>query len=301
MSNKPVWGFNAFASLMADAFIENTELEGGHIANSAGLMGFLIQRLAKEGSQGVQELSLFSAEDRQTLLKGCALLKQCSDLAAVEVKKIDQLGQLLMQWNTQIGNLPIGQPMLVPGGWTGTTSVASVLHVVIKTEEGIFSFVTCNAGAGLRYHPSSGESPPNLKFKTCLRIDNIPLERFSDLGFWTLLFSQWMKQPASEYHREEVLYDVLLPWLSGKQTLNEAMVETANDPYAEWRFPQCSNSSPWRCVVEGMRYSFRMMGLSTEQLDQLDFALRSEMMRKVFEDLQKNTIGRGSAAYAFIR
>lgn len=47
------------------------------------------------------------------------------------------------------------------------------------------------------------------------------------------------QDPASEYHRVEVLYDVLLPWVSGK-LLPEALVETKDDVCADWRTPQRS-------------------------------------------------------------
>lgn len=37
------------------------------------------------------------------------------------------------------------------------------------------------------------------------------------MGFWALLFGLlYNDDPASKYHRVEVLYDVLLPWLTGK-------------------------------------------------------------------------------------
>lgn len=63
--------------------------------------------------------------------------------------------------------------------------------------------------AGLEYHQQiatdSNDTPPNHKYKICLKIGDIPGSRIKDLGFWSLLFSLWMKDPPSEYHRVEVI------------------------------------------------------------------------------------------------
>ena len=82
--------------------------------------------------------------------------------------------------------------------------------------------MTCNSGSGLEYHPSSAcaasSTPSKMKYRTCLRVEDIPGSRMKDLGFWTVMFSLWMKpnnpKLLSEYNRVEVLYDVLLPWLA---------------------------------------------------------------------------------------
>lgn len=103
------------------------------------------------------------------------------------------------------------------------------------------SVVTCNSGPeGLNYHAASARRNPKMQYKTSLRLDGIPKERVTDPAFWTIAFSQWMKMPPSEYHRAEVLYDVLLPWLAGGRVLPEAMAETIDDKYADWRSPQVS-------------------------------------------------------------
>ena len=65
----------------------------------------------------------------------------------------------------------------------------------------------------------------------------------ADKAFWTLALTQWLKQPPSEYHRAEVLYDVLLPWLAGT-TLPQAVASAAQDPAALWVSPQVRAASP---------------------------------------------------------
>lgn len=49
--------------------------------------------------------------------------------------------------------------------------------------------------------------PPKLRYRTALRIEDVPAERMADKGFWALLLSQWMKPNdpnlMSEYNRVE--------------------------------------------------------------------------------------------------
>lgn len=50
-------------------------------------------------------------------------------------------------------------------------------------------------------------------------------------------------QPQSEYHRVEVLYDCLLPWLADR-LLPEAILDTAMaDPGADYRTPARAGAS----------------------------------------------------------
>ena len=100
-----------------------------------------------------------------------------------------------------------------------------------------FSVVVCNSGDGLQYHPSNPEDMPKIKYRTSIRLNDIHEDRISDKAFWAMALSQWLKSPASEYHRVEVLYDVMLPWLA-QRLLPEAIAESAADPCAAWRSPQ---------------------------------------------------------------
>lgn len=44
-------------------------------------------------------------------------------------------------------------------------------------------------------------------------------------------------QPGSEYHRVEVLYDCLLPWLADRLLPEAILDSTMNDPGADYRTP----------------------------------------------------------------
>jgi hypothetical protein len=107
-----------------------------------------------------------------------------------------------------------------------------------------FSFVTCNRGEGSQYHPSSASlcanskegaesTAPKLKYRASVKIDNIPGEKMLDSSFWMMLLSQFMKGEPCEYHRVEVVYDVLLPWLMDTTCglLPDGLNKADSDPY----------------------------------------------------------------------
>jgi thiol-disulfide isomerase/thioredoxin len=223
-------------------------------------------------------------------IQGRELLKAATDTsvsARKEVKDAKTFTTFLEAWHVKLDALAAGEMLLVQGGWTGLTTSSTVMHIVECTGDATFSFVTCNSGSGLSYHPSSpAADAPKLKQKTCIRLDNVPSERMLDPAFWCMLFTLWVKDPPSEFHRVEVVYDVLLPWLAGK-LLPAALAETGGDAYAEWRTPERSNTSSTKSVIEALRYMYRRLGLSTEQLKQLMFNVRREMVARAGVDLMR--------------
>ena len=217
--------------------------------------------------------SEFSAAELLLLRQGMQLLQQCEEIAAIgaqifekQEKEPGKILQVLRElWMPRLEALkPCGddgrvdsseQFLLVPGGWNGSDQGSStVMHIVERTGPDEDSFVTCNTGPGLEYHPSDASCPPKLRYKTCIRLDNIPRERMEDAGFWTMMFTLWMRAPPSPMHRVEMLYDVLLPWLAGA-TLPAQLARTAEDKCSAWRTPQRSGTSAWRAVAESLRYA----------------------------------------------
>ena len=175
----------------------------------------------------------------------------------------------------KIKALPFGEIMMVPGGWSGATTRGTVMHLIEKTQntagEAAFAFVTCNSGEGLEYHPSAPDSDitsGKVKYKTCLRISGIPLEKISDSAFWMTLLAQRLKQPPGEYQRSEILYDALLPWLAGDRVLPNVLANEPDDPFADYRTPARSGTSHYYSCWEAVRYICLWNGLTKEQMKQ---------------------------------
>ena len=152
------------------------------------------------------------------------MLKEAIPMAYVpdQLKSGEDYGKFVSTLTKRIRDMNQGETMMIPGGWNGSDTVGCVIHLIERTGSSEFSFVTCNAGGnpGLEYHPSRSHHDGDevkLKYKTCLRMNKIPLERMCDVAWWSVLMAQWMRagQSAGENQRAEVLYDVLLPFLGG--------------------------------------------------------------------------------------
>ncbi|CAJ1327073.1 unnamed protein product [Effrenium voratum] len=119
-----------------------------------------------------------------------------------------------------------------------------------------YSVAVCNRGPGaLEFHPSrlvpkEGPGGPKLKILATLRFEQVPRARACDPGFWALAFAQWVPG-ATEYHRAEVLYDVLLPWLAGGR-ISECLATEARFSRV-WRTPCRSNTACMKNLLEALR------------------------------------------------
>eukprot|EP00667_Euglena_gracilis_P007756 EG_transcript_7840 len=306
----PVWRSAPYAALLADPFLEGSGLPASHMVEGMRLLGRLLGRVNRLQALAPtlepkphRLLSTFALPDYQTLAEGQRLLKACLDFteAAAQAVKPDEIQQVVEEWTARVAALDVGRVLLAPGGWLGMAQAGTVLHIIERVSATKFAFVTCNSGSGLKYHPSrpttSANSAPKLRYRTALRIEDVPAERMADKGFWALLLSQWMKPNdpnlMSEYNRVEVLYDVLLPWLAeapashpgSTRLLSQALLDTEGDPRADWRSPSRSSSSSTRSLLEGLRYVYRHLGLAPAQLKQLHYVLRWELLQQTGEDL----------------
>lgn len=217
----PFWRFPTYAALLAEPYVEATELENGNISLSLKVLEITLTKILQKVSQhGVQSvgLDLFTQDHLRLLASGLQLIHDCGEVAeaAISAEKPEEVMTLLQQFVEKIEKLEIGKQMLIPGGWNHLQSVGSVLFIVERTAE-TYTVVLCNSGQGLEYHPSSGSdtaaTPPKIKYRTSLRFEGIAPRKISDIAFWSTMFSLWVKKEPSEYHRHEVIYDVLLPWL----------------------------------------------------------------------------------------
>ena len=301
MSRKPphFWRLSPFISLFSDPYIEGTELEGGNIAISLLIVEFILKRfLSKVKQNGLDNsgLTSFSIPDFDKIENLRKAIESCTAIAtqATESENAEDLMKIVLPFIETIKLLPENGYLLAPGGWVGLTSQGSVLYIIQKTSDSLYSFIICNSGSGLEYHPScasdNDNTPPKMKYKTSMKIEHIPIERITDIGFWLIMFTLWVKQ-GSEYHRVEVIYDVLLPWLAAtnqngiQRLLPEALLQTAQNPYSQWKTPQRSGTSSFRCVWHGMTYLLRTFNLSVVQQKQLTYLLRAEFLYKSIEEL----------------
>src|SRR6056297_3083051 len=152
--------------MCAEPFIDNTELEMGHVAQSASLLGFLLNKMISDRrSRG--RLDLFRDADLLILGKGMRLLKPCIELSTAEIKDTSAFQDLLLKVVKGIEDMAPGETLLLPGGWDGNAGGSTVVHLIERPSVDSYAFVTCNAGQGLAYHVSAPAESPKMKYKTC--------------------------------------------------------------------------------------------------------------------------------------
>jgi len=270
-----IWELGPFTALLADPFVEdNGQATVSSLTTSCAVLEMILHE-----SQRMQ------AWKDSPLLPHLVFLRKLSATEAPDVSKFKDFITLFM---TQLKELPKGEIMFIPGGWLGSTTLAELVFIAEHKQSGAFDLVICNAGMGLNYHPSRimEEDPTKVKYQTCWRLEDIPAERFLDTAFWETFHLQWMK--PSEFHRVEVLYDVLFPWLYGEPTLSGALDKAASDETAEWRTMQrAGSSSAWRSLMEAVRYFLRKYyGADIGELKRFKTLLKCEALVLALSDME---------------
>ena len=55
-----------------------------------------------------------------------------------------------------VTNLPVGEELVVVGGWISVSGGHAVVYVVERLSESKHGFVVCNTGDGATWHPAAG-------------------------------------------------------------------------------------------------------------------------------------------------
>jgi thiol-disulfide isomerase/thioredoxin len=284
----PIWQLPSFSSLFASSVVGGTALDGGHVVDSANALLFSLTAIVDQATDATSQSSkAFAPQDTAILTQLITHLQAYRTLAATNIKESTEFLPFLSEFTTLLDNLAPNALLLIPGGWDGKNDAGSLTYIVERTGDDTYSFVTCNGGcAGIEYHPSSSNAHGKLKFKTCIRVDKIAGPKIKDKAFWSTMFSLWLKKPAGEYQRGEVIYDVLLPWLAGG-LLPEALALTTQDPRAQWRTPcKSSGSATYKSLWESIRYLGLHLGLAPSTLKQLSFCIRQTLLDTVGRDLE---------------
>ncbi|KAJ0406964.1 hypothetical protein P43SY_005197 [Pythium insidiosum] len=236
------WHAPAFLAHFGDPYLRATPFEFG--GNPQALLATLgAVAAALEASENQDDRLPFVLSGPQAAFVRDVLLpqlRQCREWTekGLKVQDAKQLQTFLHEWRAFLHAIPLRTPTLIPGGYVGNESSHSMLYVLEKTGEELYSFTVCNKGPGAEmYHRSTVDDPSTspdgsgnkcekIRVQPFVQITQIPAARCLDMAFWTLLFSLWVRKPASEYHRVEVIYDVLLPWLAGDRLLPLAMEDT---------------------------------------------------------------------------
>lgn len=308
-SSSGVWRNAAFLGMFGDPYLRMTPYEyGGHPQALMGTLDVLSQLFSETVAGADEDPVKFPLSSEQAHFLTQTLvpqLQQCKTWVenGAKLSEASELPPFLEAWKAFLLQLQIEEPTIVPGGFASNTT-HTIMYILEKTSEDAYSFTVCNKGPGAElYHPakpqttslaSDGNTCDKIRVQSCVQISAIPKHRFLDMAFWTLLLSQWVRKPPSEYHRAETLYDVLLPWLAGDRLLPLAFEEAEQSP--AWQSGalgaghtlQRSNLGFCKSVVEAVRYMCLYKGgFSPEQVKySLLYKLRYRMYQRIVTDLE---------------
>nr|CCA25882.1 hypothetical protein ALNC14_120260 [Albugo laibachii Nc14] len=261
-----IWNHPAFLGVFGDPYLRHTALERSGCPLSCHQSINLICELLTARDPIDSEMDLLLNTFQQAIIDNSLIpkLKSCSQwiLKAHNVTDSISFTQFLQDWHTYMLQIEPGDSILIPAGYNQKDQKSHLIFFVIQrvhksTSKGNYQLTVCNKGPGAdMYHsiriPADGACD-KLKVKSCITIQNITGERMLNPTFWALVFSLWMKRAASEYHRVEVLYDVLLPWLSGDSLL-PIDIQDLDDGNCEFHSIQRSDLGYFTSLIEAIRY-----------------------------------------------
>jgi Protein of unknown function (DUF3638)/Protein of unknown function (DUF3645) len=289
----PVWRDRAFSGVFGDAFVRNTELEGGFVAPSIKTLLFTLEKLLEQHSDWLTTEPNLDALQRvvEIMRVSSELANEAHEARDIDMKSSDEQKSkamfcFLLYFRTRIDNMADGDVLMVPSGWISTSFGHAIMCIIFKHSDDNYSFSISNTGGGLMYHPSATHRYPKETFRTSLIIDNIPASRMCNDGFWMLFWNLQFIQ--SERHDEKMLYEVLFPYLAGGKSMAEIAVDCeSNAASNEWRTPQRAGSCYFKSVLEAFRFLLRSVGLSKVQAKQIAFATRYQMLSMAHTDLSR--------------
>lgn len=278
MSTVPVWRTGAFAGEFGDAYIKNTNLEGGQTGPSIITLNRIIRSFVKP-----DECSALGDDYGK-------IENLCRDLDwAAEIDRSgdpESFTNVLDNITVRIKSLRERQRLLVPGGWATRTKGNHAIFYVVEclTEGEMFSMTVCNTGQGIFYHPMKGGGSDigvKPKVKTAMHFENIPIDRMGSADVWYMILRQ--KFNPSDCNGEKIVYEVILPHLAGRP-LHDA-VDVDLEKSGHWETAQRSGTCFYRCILSVMRYAMKCDGFTQRQQKEFFYWIRVGFLKAIEFDL----------------
>lgn len=286
-----VWRSGAFAGQFGDAFIQDTDLEGGQVAPSIEYLSEICEThlLATRRT----ELTMFNDKEMVLLHTIIADLKQAAQrdriLDGIRAKRgqsgLDNatFAKLLQSFVTELASLAPGQRLVVSGGWSGESGGHAIMHCVERENDGTYAIVTFNTGEGVGHHPSMKEAYPKEKSKCAMRFTGITPKRMLDPSIWYLFFN--IKVTGKKENVPAMIYDVVLPFLNNGQPIGES-VDRDLDTSGWWESQQLAGTCYYRCILCSIRYLMKKDGFTQTQQKQLFVHIRASFLDQIVKELE---------------
>ena len=181
----PMWCSKAFFGTFGDNFVMSTDLEGGQTEQSIPEMIEVAEEIISK-LKGSEALSLFDDNDLSTYRKVLGKLSKSPNTSFRGDHTSKSFSNYLKARADQVKALEVEDFCIWCGGWSGTNGGHAIMYIVERTSETEVSFIVCNTGQGVGYHPGVGSD--KIKRHTCMRLNNIPLEKITDTVWLYFLF-----------------------------------------------------------------------------------------------------------------
>lgn len=285
---RPMWVAPAFIASFGDAFIQNTVLEGSsNLAWSYTVMNFALQRMIKNplvlsDNFGLDYNARVGLSDTLHILQQSAAAFKLM-LRMLKTPSESQLLSFLRKLKKLIQGVNKGETLLLPA----LVERQELIIILERTTDRLFrvTIVNTDAFGGLSFHAASvADSMPEILFRTCMVLNDVPKKNVLDDVFWMALYNM-----AINIHQGDTVkfYDVLVPFLTGKP-LEVSLVESERcsqgqtaDPskissvdtekpaeissFGAWRHPQRSQTAYVRCIFEALYFLLRRRGVTDIQ------------------------------------
>eukprot|EP00658_Telonema_sp_P-2_P010324 TRINITY_DN13891_c0_g1_i1.p1 TRINITY_DN13891_c0_g1~~TRINITY_DN13891_c0_g1_i1.p1 ORF type:complete len:1462 (-),score=417.56 TRINITY_DN13891_c0_g1_i1:67-4452(-) len=285
----PIWRQSAFAGQFGDAFIKNTQLEGGQIGPAVKTLLELTRPVVDKA----EDMVGFQDSDKPALNKVLDSLQQLADIDDLLGKikgtssgiEYTEWAGLVKQFSDMAKNLQVGERMVYPGGWTNTNPARNHAVVMIfeRTTDDKFAVVTCNTGGGVEYHPVTAKDYPKSKMQCALRIGDIPEATACDESLWYMILK--LQLFACEENSRSFWYEVIIPHLTAGNP--EEAIKHWEPTGGHYETPQRSGTCFYRCTLTAFRYLLKEYGFTVEQQKELFVNVRLSFLRKAEAEMKQ--------------
>ena len=279
----PMYVHPAYLGQFGDAFLEGTGLDSGDVAPSIAVLSLVYSKLREEADVAgamIGEREWAAVDHVSEVLKEA---KEMSRRFTLAKKNPQQLIAFMKYFRTRLEGVKEGETLLIPAGIDAHPIILCVERVSASSYR--LTVTNTHPLAGLSYHAVSPSSPPKLRYRTSLSVDNIPSSRMLDDAWWVMLLKLTVMQ--SKQNRPDKVYDWLLPWMADQPLDAVLASQTASeDGDDDWRSPQRAGTAYYKSITDTCVYMMRRRGVLKAQCKLVSFMVRLSMLAMVDNDLQ---------------
>lgn len=234
--------------------------------------------------------STLSAADVPELQKVLASIEQVAEYderlnAGKSGVDFQEFEKLVQYFSDATRNLPVGERLCYPGGWTNTNPARNhaVVFILERTSDDKFGFVICNTGGGVEYHPVTNKDYPKEKRQCAMRIGDVPAEKVCDEALWYMILK--LQLFAAEENSRATWYEAVVPHLTGGDPM--AVIKQWEHTGGHYETPQRSGTCFYRCTLTAFRYLMKAHGFNVAQQKELFFQIRMSFLRAAEREMKE--------------